>query len=136
VLNIGSICIGVLGSASEIQRCDQTIRIDGVGQRLKQLEGAQSALEQLQALTIGCKYAQNRRPPLGDRTEQLEPGTVLQPFGGHDDLERVGAQQIEAVALVRNRIDGVQITQRSGDHLVAGGILVDDEHTHAGTVPA
>jgi len=136
MLNIGSIRVGILGSVGKIQRCDQTIRIDGVGQRLKQLEGAQPALEQLQALAIGRKYAQNRRPPLGYRTEQLEPGTVLQPFGGHDDLERVGAQQIEAVALVRNRIDGIQITQRSGDHLVAGRILVDDEHTHAGTLPA
>jgi hypothetical protein len=136
VLNVGSVCIGILGGAGEIQRCDQTTRIDGVGQRLKQLEGAQPALEQLQPLTIGRKYAQNRRPPLGYRTEQLEPGTVLQPFGRYDDLERVGAQQIEAVALVRNRIDGIQITQRSGDRLVAGGILVDDEHTHAGKLPA
>jgi hypothetical protein len=89
VLDIGSVCVGILGSASEVQRCDQTIRIDRVGQRLKQLEGAQSALEQLQPLAIGREYAQNRRPLPGHRTEQLEPGTVLEPFGGHDDLERV-----------------------------------------------
>jgi hypothetical protein len=78
-----------LGGGGEIQRCDQTIRIDGVGQGLKQLERTQSALEQFQPLAIGRKYAQNRRPLPGYRAEQLEPGTVLQPFGGHDDLERV-----------------------------------------------
>jgi hypothetical protein len=136
VLNISSVCVGFLGSVGEIQRCDQAIRIDRVGQRLKQLEGAQTAFEQLEPLTIGRKNAQNRRPSLRYLAEQLEPGAVLQPFGSHDDFERVGAQQIEAVALVRDRVDGIQLTERSGDRLVTGGILVDDEHTHAGKLPA
>jgi hypothetical protein len=56
---------------------------------LKQLEGTQPALEQLQPLTIGREDAQDRRPLLGYLAEQLEPGAVLQPLGGHDDLERV-----------------------------------------------
>jgi hypothetical protein len=107
VLNIRGVRVGVLGSVGEIQRCDQTVRIDWVGQRLKQLKRSQSPLEQLQPLTIRRKYTQNRRPLLGYLTQQLEPGTVLESFGGHDDLERVRAQQIEAVAFVRNRIDGV-----------------------------
>jgi hypothetical protein len=136
VLNIRGVRVGVLGSVGEIQRCYQAIRIDRVGQRLKQLEGAQTTFEQLEPLTVGRKYAEYRRPPLRYLTEQLEPGAVLQPFRSHDDFERVGAEQIEAVALVRDRVDGIQITERSGDRLVTGGILVDDEHTHAGKLPA
>jgi hypothetical protein len=73
VLNIGSVCVGVLDSVGEIQRCNQPLRIDRVGQRLKQLERTQSAFEQLQPLTIGCKYAQHRWPPLRYLTQQFEP---------------------------------------------------------------
>jgi hypothetical protein len=118
------------------KRRDQPFRIDRVGQRLKQFERAESPSEQLQPVTIGREYAQDGRPLLGNLSEQLEPGTILEAFAGNDDFEGVRTQQIQAVALVRDGVDRIEIAKRSGDRLVAGGILVDDEHTHAGKLPA
>jgi hypothetical protein len=136
VLDVRSISVGVLSGVSESERCNQTLRVDGVGQSLKQLEGAQSPAQQLQPLSICREDAQHRGPLLGNLAEQLEPGTVLEPFRGHDDLECVRAQQVQAVAFVRHTVDAVQVPERSGDRQVTGRILVDNEHTHAGKLPA
>jgi hypothetical protein len=136
VLNIRSIGVGVLSGLSEIERGDQPLRNDWVGESLKQLERSQASAKQLQAVAIGREDAQNGGPLLGDLAEQLESGAVLEPFRGYNDLEGVRAQQVEAIALVCNAVDAVQVPERSGDRQVAGRILVYDEHTHAGTVPA
>jgi hypothetical protein len=47
VLNIRSIGVGVLSGFGECKRCDETFRVDGVRESLKQLERAQSPAEQL-----------------------------------------------------------------------------------------
>jgi hypothetical protein len=134
VLNIRSIGVGVLSGFGERKRCDQTFWVDGVGESLKQLERAQPPAEQLQPLSVGREDAQNGGPFLGDLAEQLESGAVLEPFRGHNDLVSVRAQQVEAIAFVRNTVDAVDLPERSGDRQVAGRILVDDEHTHAADV--
>jgi hypothetical protein len=136
MLNVGSISIRILRSVCQVQRCDQTIRVDRVGQRLKQLEGPESASEELQAMPVGSEYPQDGGPLFGDLAQQLEPGAVFETLGGDDDLKCIRTQQFEAVALVRYGIDSVKIPERSGDRFIAGGILVDDEHTHAGKLPA
>ncbi len=135
VLDIGGIGVRVLSGVSEVECCDQTLGVNRVGQSLKQLERAQSTAEQLQPLSIGREDAQYGGPLLGDLAEQLEPGTVLEPLRGHDDLKWVRAQQIQAIAFVRDAVDAVQLPERSSDRQVTGRILVDNEHTHAGKLP-
>ncbi|HEX7453986.1 MAG TPA: hypothetical protein VF294_16950, partial [Polyangiaceae bacterium] len=134
LLSVGSVCIGMLSGGGQLERREQFLRVDRVGKGLKQLERAQSPAQELQPLPVRRKNAQHRRPFFGDLAEQLEPGTVLEPFRGYDDLERIRAQQVEAVTFVGDAVDGIQIPKRSGDRQVAGGILVDDEHTHAANV--
>jgi hypothetical protein len=136
VLDIGGIGVGVLSGASEVERCDQTLGVNRVGQSLKQLERAQSPAQQLQPLSIRREDAQHGGPPLGDLAEQLEPGTILEPFRGYDDLKYVRAQQIQAIAFVRYTVDAVKVPERSSDRQVTRRILVDNEHTHAGKLPA
>jgi hypothetical protein len=136
VLDIRGIGVGVPSGVSEVERCDQTLGVNRVGQSLKQLERAQSPAEQLQPLSIRRKDAQHGGPLLGDLAEQFEPGTVLEPFRGHDGLKYVRAQQIQAIAFVRHTVDAVQVPERSSDRQVTGRILVDNEHTHAGKLPA
>jgi hypothetical protein len=47
LLNIGSIGVGKLSGVSERKRCDQPLRVDRVGESLKQLERAQPPAQQL-----------------------------------------------------------------------------------------
>jgi hypothetical protein len=69
------------------------------------VERAEASLEQFEAFALGCKNAQHGGPLAPDLTQQLQARTVFQPFGGDDHLEGVQAQQIQAVALVRDSID-------------------------------
>jgi hypothetical protein len=105
VRDVGSISVRVLRGLGETQRRDQAIRDDGVGQRLKQLEGTQATLQQRESMAIGREYSEYWGPFLGDLTEQLEARTVFQTLGGYDDLKRVRSQQIEAVTLVCDGVD-------------------------------
>ncbi len=123
--------MSILSRGCEIQRGDQPFRIDGIGQRLEKVERPEPASKQLQPLAIRGKYAQDRRPFPTDLAEQLQARSVLQALGGNYDLERIRPEQVEAVALVRDGVDRVMLAKRSDDRFVAGGILVDDEHTHA-----
>jgi hypothetical protein len=47
LFNIGSIGVGMLSGVSERKRCDQPLRVDRVGESLKQLERAQPPAKQL-----------------------------------------------------------------------------------------
>jgi len=128
------LAVGAVRGGRHLQRRQQLFRVNRVAEGLKQLEWSQAPAQQLQALAVRCKNAQHRGPLPGNLAEQLEPGAVLESFGGHNDLERVRAQQVEAVGLVGYAVDGIEIPERSGDAQVAGGILVDNEHTHAANV--
>jgi len=125
----------LVGGSGQLERCDQLLGLDRVGQRLKNIERPQPPTQQLQPLAVGSENPQHRGPFLRDRPQQLETRAVFQPFGGYDDLERVRTQQVEAVAFVGYTVDSVKIPERSGDRQVAGGILVDNEHTHAAMLP-
>jgi hypothetical protein len=126
--------LAVLRGGGHLQCAKQLLRIDRIRERLKQLERPQAPAQQLQPLALGREYPQHGRPLLGHSAEQLQPRSVFQTFRGHDDLVRIGPEQVETVAFVAYTVDSVKIPERSGDRQVAGGILVDNEHTHAANV--
>jgi hypothetical protein len=72
VLDVRRVGVGPLGGLRERQRRQQALRINRVGQRLKQLERPQATLEQLQPVTVRREDAQDGRPLLGNLPKKLE----------------------------------------------------------------
>jgi hypothetical protein len=73
VLNVRSVSIRILGSASQCQRGQQPFGIDGVSESLKQFEGSQPTLQELQPMSVRSKNSQDGRVLLGHRAQQIEP---------------------------------------------------------------
>ncbi len=96
------------------------MRIDRIGQCLKQLEWPEPALQQLQALPVGREHSQRRGPALGDLAEQLQARTVLQALTRDHHVEIVLAQQVDAVRLGGNAVDRELRTQGADDRVQHG----------------
>jgi hypothetical protein len=105
VLNGRRVGMGVMRFTRERQCREQLLRVDRVGECLKQLERPEPPLQQVQALAIG--------PALGDLAQQLQPRAILEALAGNHDVELVLAQQVDAVGLVRHGVDYEVLAQRA-----------------------
>jgi hypothetical protein len=117
VLNRCGVGVRGVSLSCERQRREQLVGVDRVGKGLEQLERCEPTLQQPQPLPIGGEDAQGGRPAPGDLAEQLQARPVLQLLAGHDDIELVLAQQIDAVGLVGHSIDHEVIAQGAHDRL-------------------
>jgi hypothetical protein len=106
VLDIHRVRFGFPGGIREAERGQQLARVDRIGERLKQLKRPEPAFEQLEPLTLRCEDPQSGRPAFGHLAEQLEAGAVREPLAGDDHLEFILAQQVEAIRLGSDGIDG------------------------------
>ena len=53
VLNVGSVRVGILCRLGKVQRGDQAVRVNRIGEGLEQIERTEPALQKLQSLAIG-----------------------------------------------------------------------------------
>jgi hypothetical protein len=105
-------------------------RLDGVREGSEQPERPQAAFEQFQPLPIGGEDSQHARAVFAQLSQQLETRAVLETLAGHDDLELVDSQEIEAICLRSDRVDDEILAQRLRDRCEKCGILIDDENAH------